>query len=57
MRNLDDVFIGLANSPFRQRFKLDAGDQRYLVEKGLDLVLVHAWGVHRSASGPCPSAP
>jgi hypothetical protein len=43
MRNLDDVFIGLANSPFRQRFKLDAGDQRYLVEKGLDLVLVHAW--------------
>ena len=42
MRNLDDVFIGLSRSPFRQRFKLDAGDQRYLAEKGLDLILIHA---------------
>jgi hypothetical protein len=42
MRDLDDVFIGLANSPFRQRFKLDAAAQCYLAAKGLDLVLIHA---------------
>jgi hypothetical protein len=42
MRNLDDVFMGLSNAPFRQRFKLDAGEQRYLAEKGLDLILIHA---------------
>jgi len=42
MRSLDDVFAGLSASPFRQRFRLAPGEQRYLADKGLDVVLAHA---------------
>jgi hypothetical protein len=39
---LDDVFAALRRSPFRQRFKLGAGERAYLEAKGLPAVLEHA---------------
>lgn len=42
MRELDEVFAGLARSAFRSRFRLSERDRAYLREKGLDLVLEHA---------------
>ena len=42
MRALDSLFNALHRSPFRQRFKLNAKDQDYLQQKGLNRVLTHA---------------
>ncbi|WP_207461403.1 DUF4186 domain-containing protein [Azospirillum sp. SYSU D00513] len=42
MRNLDQLFFRLAESPFRRRFRLDGRDRAYLEEKGLALVVEHA---------------
>jgi Domain of unknown function (DUF4186) len=39
---LGALFERLARSPFRARFKLDAGDAAYLSRKGLPAVLRHA---------------
>jgi predicted Fe-S protein YdhL (DUF1289 family) len=42
MRERDKVLSSLAQSDFRQRFRLADRDQRYLEEKGLETVLEHA---------------
>ena len=42
MRDLDDVFRGLAGSRFRQRFRLQPRDAAYLRDKGLATVMAHA---------------
>jgi hypothetical protein len=41
-RDLDELFAGLARSPFRSRIKLAPPDARYLRNKGLGTVLRHA---------------
>ena len=38
----DELFTRLAKSRFRSRFRLGEQERRYLEEKGLDTVLVHA---------------
>lgn len=40
--NLDEVFIRLATSSFRRRFRLGPADASYLRAKGLGTVLSHA---------------
>jgi hypothetical protein len=40
-RDLDDVFSGLARSPFRSRFRLNSLDRAYLRSRGLKMVLEH----------------
>ena len=42
MRDLDDLFNGLARSRFRQRFALGAREADYLRKRGLQTVLEHA---------------
>ena len=42
MRNLDHVFVGLARSAFRTRFRLSGHEQDYLRAKGLQTILAHA---------------
>lgn len=42
MRDLDDVFRGLAASRFRRQFRLQPRDAAYLRDKGLEQVLQHA---------------
>jgi hypothetical protein len=42
MRDPGEVFSRLAQSGFRQRFRLTDRDQRYLEERGLETVLEHA---------------
>jgi len=42
MRDLDQVFAGLAGAPFRRRFRLGPHERAYLAEKGLAVVLAHA---------------
>lgn len=44
MRNLDDVFTGLARSRFRQRFRLQARELASLTAHGLAGVLEHGRG-------------
>ena len=42
VRDLDDVFIALTRSSFRQRFRLGPREHAYLDSKGLVTVLEHA---------------
>lgn len=42
MRDLDQLFIALQQSPFRAGFKLNAKDQAYLVDKGMSEIVDHA---------------
>jgi Domain of unknown function (DUF4186) len=42
MRDLDEVFAALDQSPFRRRFKLRRAELDYLHRKGLAVVLEHA---------------
>ena len=42
MRDLDELFAGLAGSPFRRRFRLAARERDYLRAKGRATVLAHA---------------
>lgn len=42
MRNLDELFTGLAKSAFRAKFRLHGKDLEYLHQKGMDTVLSHA---------------
>jgi preprotein translocase subunit Sec63 len=42
VRDLDELFTGLARSKFRQSFYLKGRDLAYLREKGLPTVLEHA---------------
>ncbi|KAB2920169.1 MAG: DUF4186 domain-containing protein [Hyphomicrobiaceae bacterium] len=42
MREIDEVFTGLAKSPFRRRFRLGAKERSYLEATGLPAVLEHA---------------
>lgn len=42
MRNLENLFSGLAQSRFRARFKLGSEEQDYLAQRGLEAVLEHA---------------
>lgn len=42
MRDLDELFNGLAKSAFRAKFHLQNKDLEYLHQKGMDTVLSHA---------------
>ncbi|CAN5791594.1 DUF4186 domain-containing protein [soil metagenome] len=42
MRDLDEVFRGLARSSFRSRFRLGARERAYLEARGLAMVVEHA---------------
>lgn len=42
MRDIDDLFKALARSDFRRKFVLRSADAKYLRERGLDAVMVHA---------------
>jgi hypothetical protein len=42
MRDIDEVFARLSQSPFRRRFRLGAKERNYLVTKGLPTILDHA---------------
>jgi hypothetical protein len=42
VRNLDSVFLRLAASPFRSRFRLGEKEFAYLAHRGLPTVLDHA---------------
>lgn len=42
MNDLGTVFSRLARSSFRSRFRLNAKDEAYLRERGIETVLVHA---------------
>lgn len=42
MRDLDDLFAALARSNFRRKFALKAADAKYLRDRGIDAVMVHA---------------
>jgi hypothetical protein len=42
MRELPELFTALANSAFRQRFRLGPVEHRYVSEKGLAVVTSHA---------------
>ncbi len=42
MRDLDEVFERLQQSPFRQRFRLHGPEREYLDRKGLHVVMGHA---------------
>lgn len=41
MRDVDDVFAKLRSSRFRSRFRLGAGEQRYLQKRGWAAILEH----------------
>ena len=41
-RDIDELFMALARSQFRRRFKLRGRELRYLHEKGLPTILAHA---------------
>ena len=41
-RNVNDLFVALAASPFRRRFRLRGAELDYLRRKGLAVVLEHA---------------
>ncbi|MBV9528739.1 DUF4186 domain-containing protein [Sphingomonas sp.] len=42
MRDLDTVFVRLAGSPFRSRFRLGPKERAYVAERGHGTVLEHA---------------
>jgi hypothetical protein len=42
VRDLDDVFVRLANPPFRRRFKLSTREREYRRARGKETVLAHA---------------
>jgi hypothetical protein len=42
MRDLEEVFAGLARSDFRRSFRLREADLEYLRDKGMPAVLMHA---------------
>lgn len=42
MRDLDELFAGLAKSRFRSQFRLNAKDLQYLQTKGIATILSHA---------------
>ena len=42
MKDLDDVFVRLARSAFRQRFELTARDREYMQARGKETLLAHA---------------
>jgi predicted Fe-S protein YdhL (DUF1289 family) len=42
MRDLDELFRGLAASRFRRQFRLQPRDAAYLRDKGIDVVMEHA---------------
>ena len=41
MNDVDEVFLRLASSRFRSRFKLRAKEREYLNRKGLEVILEH----------------
>lgn len=42
MRDLNDVFHALQQSSFRRKFHLNAGEQKYLHDKGAKVIRQHA---------------
>ncbi len=42
MQNLDDLFVRLEQSSFRQQFHLKAPERIYLQQRGIDTILNHA---------------
>src|SRR5262245_52155257 len=52
MRELHDLFGALANSAFRQQFRLGPLEHRFLNEKGLAVVIAHARGFIQERLAP-----
>ncbi len=44
MRDLDQLFQGLDQSPFRRQFRLEGRELDYLLSKGMETVLEHTAG-------------
>jgi hypothetical protein len=42
VRSLDKVFAGLASSSFRRSFRLSDRERRYLQDRGMETILLHA---------------
>ena len=42
MRDIDEIFSRLAKSKFRSRFQLKAEQQKYVRDKGIKEIIVHA---------------
>jgi hypothetical protein len=42
-KDIDQLFLDLAKSPFRRRFRLRAAEVRYLEKKGMNAVLADAF--------------
>lgn len=42
-KEIDEVFLRLANSKFRSRFHLSDKDKKYVLEKGIDVISQHAY--------------
>ncbi|MFC3696837.1 DUF4186 family protein [Sphingobium xenophagum] len=56
MDDLAPLFARLGRSAFRSRFQLNAKEQAYLAERGLDTILAHGLRLHRPAVGAGPAA-
>jgi hypothetical protein len=56
VRELDEVFRGLARSSFRSRFRLGEREREYLRTRGLDVVRVHAAEFVRTRLAPASPA-
>jgi hypothetical protein len=56
MRDLDELFRGLAGSRFRRQFRLQPRDAAYLREKGIELVMQHADGFIAQRLAPAQPA-
>ena len=51
-KDIDQLFLDLAKSPFRRRFRLRAEELRYLERKGLNAVLADAADLVSKRLGP-----
>ena len=56
MRDLDEVFAGLATSAFRRRFRLAPPERDYMQARGRETVLAHARGFVAQRLAPAKPA-
>lgn len=52
MRQLRTLFAALNKSPFRRKFRLNAKDQKYFQEKGVEVIRAHALEFIRKRLAP-----
>src|SRR2546429_8692278 len=52
MRELNELFTALSNSPFRRKFQLRRRELDYLRDKGLEMVMEHAADFIRQRLAP-----